>query len=436
MRKWIWSGTALMVFSCAAMYLAAQHAAEHPNSVTARFFRGASTVGMRCNPLLAIGQATLPEPPRPSDKPNCQPLCILPNPEVMAREQPLIALPGIGEATEVLESPEVSEPIVVESAPPPPESLQQPPTVEPYDSPEYPQQAFSDEYEQPVAAAASGDDEENLPQPSVEPYGYENSDEEGPSMPYVSDDADEFEDVCTGDIVDACDGACGSCRDCGECGSRPCLKMGCCSSCGMLRIIKVMCCGEECPECARCTRTLGEIVADYLNQVACQEEAVCEEATENVSDQPEDAPASEAVDTPPDAEMPPSDESPTNLVESQEPGVGSQQYPAREDPHYHHHYPSCPYTGHCPYPYHYNIPRVDPVQRRSNETQPTQPAETHAEEQQAPPEPMPPVKPVKKKKKLFFLLIGEAVSDCACQPGVDTMECRPSDLHGKVRSPF
>lgn len=430
MRKWIWSGTALLVFSCAAMYLGAQHAAEHPNSFAARFFRGAGTVGMRCNPLLAIVPATLPEPPRTVDKPVCQPLCLLPDP---AQDQPLVPLPAIGEAPE---APEVSEPIVVESeSPPSPEAIEEPITgaaTTPEDQyPIYPHE------EQPNAPAASGDDEESLPQPSDEPYGYENSDEQGPSMPYVSDDADEFEDFCCDDMADACDGVCGACRDCPKCESCSGPKMGCCSSCGMLRIIKVMCCGEECPECAKCTKTLGELVGECLGQLAGQEEAVNEETPENKPDQPEDAPVSESVNTPPDAgDMPPSEESPMNPAEAQESGANPNHHPAREDPHYHHHYPSCPYTGRCPYPYHYNIPRVDPVERRSNETQPTQPAEIQAEEQQqSSVEPMPPVKPSKvKKKKFLFLLIGEEASEC--QPGVDTMECRPSDLHGRVRSPF
>lgn len=441
MRKWIWSGMGLMVFSCAAMYLAAQHAAEHPDSVAARFFRSASTVGMRCNPLLAIGQAALPEMPRPVDKPNCQPLCVLPDPIDMAQEQALVPLPGIAEAAE---APEVSEPIVVESDPPPPPAAEEPAAEQPvtandrYDYPVYPKEAFSEEYEQPVIAT-SGDDEETLPQPSDEPYGYESSAEEGASMPYVSDDADEFEDTYTDDAADCCDGVCGACRECSKCNSCAGPKMGCCCSCGMLRIIKVMCCGEDCPECARCARTLSEIIADYLSQVCSQDEAVSATTPETATEPVEDVPATDTVDTPPStSDTPPSDESPMNPDEAQDSGVNPNHHPAREDPHYHHHYPSCPYTGRCPYPYHYNIPRVDPVERRSSETPPTQqPAEIQAEEQQqSSTEPMPPAKPVKKKKikKFFFLFIGEEA--CECQPGVDTMECRPTDLHGKVRSPF
>jgi hypothetical protein len=78
----------------------------------------------------------------------------------------------------------------------------------------------------------------------------------------------------------------------------------------------------------------------------------------------------------------------------------------QEDPYYHHHYPSCPYTGRCPYPGSYVPPVVRPV------------------EPVTPPQPTTPQAPTPPKKK--FSLFG--ASSRVAHPEVDTMECRPTDL--------
>lgn len=404
MRKWIWCATGLMVFSCAAMYLAAQHAAKHPDSFVASCFRGASMIGMRCNPLVVVTPARLPEPPRPVDKPVCQPICLMPDPIVpidVGQEQPGISFPGIGEA------PEVSEPIIVESEPPLTPDAEEP---------------VADQPVEPVESSTTGDDVENLEQSdsnSAAEYGF---DEPGPIMPTIADDSDEFEDV----VAEA--------PECPTCGQE---KKECCCCQGMLKLMKLMCGNEGCPDC--CAKTLAELIAEYFEQLAGEEEATPETPVvpEDGTETPEDGQASENVDNPPDAaDMPPGSETPMNPDEPQEPGANPDQHPAREDPHYHHHYPSCPYTGRCPYPYHYSVPRVDPVERPRSEQPSTPPATTEPSEPANPMDPMTPkpAKPVKKKKKLLFLLIGEAVSDGPY--GVDTMECRPTDIDGKVKSPF
>jgi len=77
----------------------------------------------------------------------------------------------------------------------------------------------------------------------------------------------------------------------------------------------------------------------------------------------------------------------------------------REDPNYHYHYPSCPYPGNCPYPYHYQLPPVPPVR----------PAVPQRESPPAPERDKP------HRQISFFTPDMEGA-------GVDTMECRPSDL--------
>jgi hypothetical protein len=77
----------------------------------------------------------------------------------------------------------------------------------------------------------------------------------------------------------------------------------------------------------------------------------------------------------------------------------------KEDPYYHHQYPSCPYTGACPYPHSYYVPPVRPVET---------------------PEPAPQPEPSQPKKKKFSLFNWSF--EIMEQQGVDTMECRPTDL--------
>ncbi len=76
--------------------------------------------------------------------------------------------------------------------------------------------------------------------------------------------------------------------------------------------------------------------------------------------------------------------------------------PPYHDRYHHHHYPSCPYTGACPYPYHYPLPRVQPVETPRPDSQPAEPK--------------------KPKTTSFFDFFFPPHGD------VDTMECRPSDV--------
>src|SRR5262249_37670428 len=107
----------------------------------------------------------------------------------------------------------------------------------------------------------------------------------------------------------------------------------------------------------------------------------------------------------------PSDPEVNEGDESQE---GDKTDPPQEDAyhHYHDHYPSCPYTGGCPYPHRYPV------------VLPSAPA----------PEPVPAPLPKPKKKANMSLLDDEPGTVHA---DVDTMECRPTDLpRPEPRSPF
>jgi hypothetical protein len=109
-------------------------------------------------------------------------------------------------------------------------------------------------------------------------------------------------------------------------------------------------------------------------------------------------------------EEPASDETQEN-PSSEESADPSSLPNMQEDPYYHHHYPSCPYTGRCPYPGSYVPPIVHPV------------------EPVAPPLPAPEAPKPPKKKFSWF-----GASTSVAHPEVDTMECRPTDLPRPVEN--
>jgi hypothetical protein len=142
-----------------------------------------------------------------------------------------------------------------------------------------------------------------------------------------------------------------------------------------------LCSQEEAPSCpCTCTCTCGAWIMDLVNKFAS---VLCPPA-------PVEGPP------PPDGEA---QEPPMDLRERL--GLPS----LREDPNYHYHYPSCPYPGNCPYPYHYQLPPVQPVR-------PMLP------QRESPPAP---------KRGEPHRQISYFTPDME-SAGVDTMECRPSDL--------
>src|SRR5262245_4576259 len=54
MRKLVWCGAVVLVASAAAVYVAASHAAKHPDSYLGRCLRGAAYVGLHSNPFMAV----------------------------------------------------------------------------------------------------------------------------------------------------------------------------------------------------------------------------------------------------------------------------------------------------------------------------------------------------------------------------------------------
>jgi hypothetical protein len=375
---------------------------------------------------------TLPQPPLATcDKPIGQPICVMPEPMELVQRHPEMLIPGI-------DAPEVCEPIVVEGEPPFPAVVEdevEPQADEPMDS----------ENESPLT-------------PVSYPSAY-SPQESVPMMPYIVEDE---EDTCNDVVVDYsvvpagslmfgagvnsnaglvgglsdnstrstdADPLCGLGRG-NLNGSTEVIRGGLggmtvCGAaiensapCGILRLMQCLSGSEICMECT--PRSLGEAIAEYLawlagDEEACEDPAVPEEPVEALDDEPMDE---EWLDDEPMEDA--TDEEPSNPDDQ----VGEEardEQPTRQDPHHDHHYPSCPYTGRCPYPYHYNIPRVDPPAPRHQD----------AEEQEPMAEPVKPPKPVKKK---FLWFMGNDMG--LCQPGVDTMECRPDDIHGEVEAPF
>lgn len=88
----------------------------------------------------------------------------------------------------------------------------------------------------------------------------------------------------------------------------------------------------------------------------------------------------------------------------------------REDPNYHHHYPSCPHMGGCTYPYYY---------RHMKPVQPVQPVQPMPETPPAVPSPAPKASQA------------PSSTPAPAQPAhshLDTLECRPSDLPAAQRN--
>ncbi len=56
MRKLVWCGAAVMVAGAAAVYVAAKHAADHPDSYWGRCAAAAAHLGARCNPFIAVNE--------------------------------------------------------------------------------------------------------------------------------------------------------------------------------------------------------------------------------------------------------------------------------------------------------------------------------------------------------------------------------------------
>jgi hypothetical protein len=313
---------------------------------------GICYVGEQVNPLVAFSRmTTVPDAAMIPDKPMAGVVCAIPGPEVFGEERPEREAAPVA-----LEAPEVTEPIVVE------------------------EQADTDpmpaDLDEQTTEPAQADEESDAPERM--PLADEDVDNP-PFMPYADDSA---ADTAPQDMP-TCD----------------CL----------LDLIEWLLCGSEDSPSEEKAVIENLKYLDAVEQYPQYPSVPATEPEANVTpqsapmDQPGDVPAGEATKP---------EEGPNKGDEPLQPTGGvSQGNNLQEDPHYHHQYPSCPYTGHCPYPYH--VPVVTPV----TSPRPAKPKKkpehvTH--------------KPV---KKTVFILNG---LEYTIHPDIDTMECRPSDIHGEM----
>jgi len=105
--------------------------------------------------------------------------------------------------------------------------------------------------------------------------------------------------------------------------------------------------------------------------------------------------------------------------EAQENGKGPNSGSGfREDPYYHHQYPSCPYTGQCPYPHNYNLP---PVTEPMKKSKPDEQSRLILDEDRI----MQWTQAATTDAGVKALM---ANIDSVLHGDIDTMECRPTDV--------
>ena len=111
----------------------------------------------------------------------------------------------------------------------------------------------------------------------------------------------------------------------------------------------------------------------------------------------------------------------------------------REDRHYHHQYPGCPYTGcpytgRCPQPIREVLPVEQPAKpkKAGQEPEPIGPPHVESESQE------PPDRPEARRSLRLSLprAVGPAGDECPTHFEVDTTECRRSDLRWNVQGPI
>jgi hypothetical protein len=315
MRKVIWCSTAAVVFGTAAVFLAAYYAAQHPASFLGRCAHLGYQLGVRCNPLVFVGNRAPDhrEPVAQPGKPIADACFPIPEPEILGdehQEPPLADLP-----------PEVVEPIVVDAEDDTDDSVQAPPVQS--------EHGTSSDNARPDSPPAVNKDEEKLP----------------PAMPYTDDDSKDM----------------ASLSDC-----------ACMSRVFRWVMQKDNTAGNGSAPSSPCgNRSLAQCIMDCLKQLNDENTGTGESA---------------AVPADPVS----NDESQENAA-PHKPGAAD----LREDPNYHQQYPSCPYTGGCPYPHQYTVPKVQPT-----ETPKTSPRDNNV----------------------------STDPDNVVHAEVDTMECRPTDL--------
>jgi hypothetical protein len=403
MRKVIWCGTAILACVTIAVTMAAYYVAENPDSVLAEGALSAWEVCSWFNPMLAMNR--VPCPVVCADKP-CPPAV----PWMAQEEGPA------PEPQEVGEVPQIAEPIDVEGGVP---QAVEPIVVEDISLP------VPQETQEPAI-------EGGQQVPFMNPSNESGLDDVPAFMPYADDD-DAFLHQTMMDKPDL-----------------------------MTQLLGCFMNQELTDEELGCA-VFAQAVAEFLKELVgddndatavpvAPDEPIEDNTSsanptealpyllEDIKEQP--TPETEQVGTVVGAtagaasSLAPTDNvpaigqvqaSPDNPVGTENPNTEDSNPPnpentnLQEDPNYHHQYPSCPYTGqcpytgHCPYPYHYNVPSVP-----YTETAP-KPSEIAKPKKPAKAKPTKPAKPAKPVEKIDPMLDLETF-------GVDTMECRPSDV--------
>jgi len=333
MRKLVWTGTAVVVLGAAAVYLAADYAAHHPDSWFGRCTAAAGYLGSKCNPLAGLSAAVAHSTPSGEAV------------EVCAAVQ-------VRKPDNVPDAPdgEVNEPIKIEP---------QPGFVMPLDPADFPQTVPASEE---TAEPGFGPGEESEPPSGFAAPAHEDEASTPSAMPYVEDDAPVCK-KCGTCPQDCCDkGPCA--KDCaqGNCaktsGTTDCGK-GCCekttgvqethtgcvifgiginSDGGLIgSVVCKPCCANGC-----CVQGCCNWIMSWFGLEGCGQ---CCESKPGVKQ-----PVSADSDAPAD-DKPAEDKSKNDDVPN-----------CQEDPSYSHQYPSCPYTGNpsgsCPYCPSYHLPAM------------------------------------------------------------------------------
>ena len=436
MRKVIWCGTAVLACVTIATTMAAYYVAENPDSVLAEGALSAWEVCSWFNPVLAMNR--VPCPVVCADKP-CPPAV-----PWMAQEEGPVPEPQEPPMPEVGEVPQIAEPIAepIERFPQPAEPI----VVEDISLP------VPQETQEPAI-------EGGQQVPFMNPSNESGLDEVPAFMPYADDD-DAFLHQTMMDKPDLMTQLLG-CFMNQELTDE---ELGCAVFAQAVAEFLKELVGDD-NDTTAVPVAPDEPVEDNTSETEFFKELVADDSEttvapvapvedtpppvyqpeafpyplEDIKEQP--MPETEEVGTvvgatagaasslTPTDNVPATDQIPDNPVGTENPNTGTQDSNPpnpentnlQEDPNYHHQYPSCPYTGqcpytgHCPYPYHYNVPSVP-----YTETAPT-PSEIAKPKKPVKTKPTKPAKPAKPVEKIDPMLDLETF-------GVDTMECRPSDV--------
>jgi hypothetical protein len=403
MRKVIWWGTALLACMMIAATMAAYYAAENPDSAFAQGTLAACDWCAWFNPVWAVDRVAVPV--ACSNKPCPAPEPWMPAPECVP--EPQEPPPEAGQAAPVA----VSDPIEVT------EQITQP--AEPIIVEEETTLPIIQETQEPATWQ---------PEPFMNPSQEAGVDDVPVFMPYADDD-DAVLQQAKMDKPDFMTQLINCFMD-QECGSE---ELGCALFAEAIADFLKELVGDDSSDTAApvvpddpiedtTSANPAEVLPYPLEDIKEQQPMSENPMPESTVETGAGVGAAVGAIPPTTPETPVGVETPASGSQESNPPM-PENTNLQEDPSYHHQYPSCPYTGqcpytgHCPYPYHYNVPSVpytEPTQQPVNVTKPKKPTKV---------KPVQPTKPVKPVEKVDPMVELETF-------GVDTMECRPTDVSG------